>query len=257
MLTLLLEESKVIIKKEVKEIIKKISHLPKYFLFIGEIRAFRALDKNKRFAFYSSNVRPLLDEKTATSDFEPHYTYHPAWAARIIAQTKPALHIDISSVLHFSTLVSAFVPVKFYDYRPADLKLSNLTSGQADLLALPFADNSMESLSCMHVVEHVGLGRYGDPLNPDGDLAAMKELIRVLKPGGNLLFVVPVGQPRLQFNAHRIYSYEQIREYFQDLKLKEFSLVADNWKEVGLIKNADPALVKNLIFGCGCFWFTK
>jgi SAM-dependent methyltransferase len=257
MLTIFFKGAKVIIKGWIQEIKKEFSNLPKYFLFIKELKEFRALDKSKRLPFSFSDVRVSFADRTADSTFEPHYTYHPAWAARIIAQTKPALHIDISSVLHFSTLISAFVPVKFYDYRPADLKLDNLQSGQADLLALPFADNSVESLSCMHVIEHVGLGRYGDKLNPDGDIQAIKELKRVLKPGGTLLFVVPVGIPRLQFHLHRIYGYEQIMEYFSDLKLKEFSLIADNWKEVGIIKNADPAIVKNYVFGCGCFWFTK
>jgi hypothetical protein len=257
MLKLFTKGAKVIIKQEVAEISRKISDLPKYFSFVQEIKQFRALDKDKRFAFSYNDVRVSFADKTAISSFEPHYTYHPGWAARIIAQTKPSLHIDIGSVLHFSTLVSAFVPAKFYDYRPANVKFSNLECGQADLMALPFPSDSIESLSCMHVVEHVGLGRYGDKIDPDGDLKAIKELIRVLEPGGNLLFVTPVGIPRLQFHLHRIYGYEQIMEYFKDLKLKEFSLIADNWNEVGIIKNADPALVKNSIFGCGCFWFTK
>jgi len=47
----------------------------------------------------------------------------------------------------------------------------------------------------MNVVEHVGLGRYGEPLDPEGDIKAMRELRRVLAPGGSLLFVVPVGRP--------------------------------------------------------------
>src|SRR5436853_180080 len=83
---------------------------------------------------------------------------------------------------------SAFIPVEFYDYRPANVQLSNLTAEAADLLALPFAEGSVESLSCMHVVEHIGLGRYGDPLDPNGDLKAIAELRRVLAPAGTLLF---------------------------------------------------------------------
>ena len=56
-------------------------------------------------------------------------------------------------------MVSAFIPVEFYDYRPAELSLSGLEFKHADLTHLPFADNSVESLSCMHVIEHIGLGR--------------------------------------------------------------------------------------------------
>lgn len=106
----------------------------------------------------------------------------------------------------------------------------------------------------MHTVEHVGLGRYGDQLDPSGDLKSIAELKRVLKPGGNLLFVTPVGKPRIEFNAHRIYSYEQILEYFSPLTLNEFSLIPDAG---GLISNADPAMVKDQRYACGCFWFKK
>lgn len=197
---------------------------------------------------------PCLHDKTVATGFDSHYIYHPAWAARILAQQAPESHVDISSSLQFCSVVSAFIPTKFYDYRPANLVLTNLSSEAADLLALPFAEGSILSLSCMHVVEHVGLGRYGDSLDPDGDLKAIAELTRVLAVGGSLLFVVPIGKPRIQFNAHRIYSYDQIVSYFQTLELTEFSLIPD---DNGLILNAGKELADLQNYGCGCFWFTK
>ena len=198
-----------------------------------------------------------LGDKTSVTYFDQHYIYHPAWAARIISQAKPEKHVDISSVLSFSSIVSAFTPVDFYDYRPAHLNLSQLETKSADLLKLPFANNSLKSLSCMHTLEHIGLGRYGDPLDADGDLKAMRELIRVLAPGGNLLIVVPVGQAQLKFNAHRIYSYQMIKDNFSELVLKEFTLIPDNAFEVGIINQANPNLVADQKYACGCFWFTK
>ena len=130
------------------------------------------------------DVVPYLKDNTSTTGFDAHYIYHPAWATRIIKKVNPAKHIDISSTLHFCTRLSAFIPTEVYDYRPAKLNLSNLHSSSADLSKLHFADNSIESLSCMHTVEHIGLGRYGDLINPDGDIIAMKELQRVVKKGG-------------------------------------------------------------------------
>ncbi len=196
----------------------------------------------------------ILNEASETTDFDHHYIYHPAWAARILATTKPAKHIDIASTLAFCSMLSAFMPVEFYDIRPAHLTLSNLTIGKADLTKLPFANSSIQSLSCMHTVEHVGLGRYGDPLDPDGDLKAISELSRVLAPGGNLLFVVPVGKPKLVFNAHRIYGYDQILSYFSGLILREFALIPD---EGALRYDASKELADAQSYGCGCFWFTK
>ncbi len=216
-----------------------------------------ALQSDSRFSLSVSNLQPILTDKTDTTLFEPHYVYHPAWAARIVAKTNPEKHVDISSMLQFSTIVSAFVPVEFYDYRPADLKLSGLTSQPGDLTNLPFPTNSVTSLSCMHTLEHIGLGRYGDPIDPKGDTKAASELGRVLAPNGSFIFVTPVGKSKLQFNAHRIYSYEQVLALFPDLKLVEFSLVPDNFREVGFIENADPNLVKDQDWGCGCFHFTK
>ena len=200
---------------------------------------------------------PCLDDNTNITPIEPHYTYHPAWAARVLAQTNPSKHIDISSTTNFSNIASAFIPFEFYDYRQAHIHLSNYTSGKADLTNLHFESNSIESLSCMHTVEHIGLGRYGDPLDVNGDLKAMKELQRVLKINGILLFVVPIGNPRIEFNAHRVYAYGAIIENFNDLVLKEFSLIPDDFESVGYITNPPVELINKQHWGCGCFWFTK
>jgi SAM-dependent methyltransferase len=203
------------------------------------------------------NRYPCLDDVNSNTPFSKHYIYHPAWAARVLSQTMPLRHVDISSSLSFSTIVSAFVPVDFYDYRPALIDLDGLSSKFGDLLHLPFPDGDLQSVSCMHVIEHVGLGRYGDPLDYDGDLKAIVELKRITKVGGDLLFVVPVGQPKIAFNAHRIYSYEQIIKNFGEFELKEFSLITDSENPEGLIRNAPPGLVSQQQYGCGCFWFRK
>ena len=213
--------------------------------------------KEKRFTLNIKDRWPCLYENTGSTPFDRHYVFHTAWAARLLAENVPENHVDISSSLQFSTIVSAFVPVDFYDYRPADLKLSGLTSRSADLLALPFADDSILSLSCMHVVEHVGLGRYGDRVDPDGDLKAISELKRILAVGGRLLFVVPVGKPVIMFNAHRVYSYDQIVSYFDELKLEEFALIPDSPSTGGLIRNATKEMTDSQRYACGCFYFRK
>lgn len=225
--------------------------------FVRQWRKFRAAARaagDVRFQLTAIDLLPILQQNTSTTSFDRHYVFHPAWAARKVAQLRPARHVDIGSTLQFCAQISAFVPVLFLDYRPAGLKLPGLTCERGDLLALQFPDGSLESLSCMHTVEHVGLGRYGDPIDPTGDLKAIRELSRVLAVGGSLLFVVPVGRPRLNFNAHRIYSYEQVVAAFERLKLKEFTLIPD---EGDLVENAPPALVAEQSLGCGCFWFTK
>jgi hypothetical protein len=229
--------------------------------FRGQYRDFcRALARSHapdRFPVRWGDRHPFYGDRSAATPFDRHYIYHPAWAARILAAERPALHVDFSSTLHFCTMLSAFVPVEFYDYRPADVRLPHLVSKHADLTNIALPSGSIASLSCMHVVEHVGLGRYGDPLDPDGDVKAMHELERILAPGGNLLFVVPVGKPRIEFNAHRIYSYAQVIEKFAGLTLVEFSLIPDDGSPEGIISDAAPGLVEQQNFACGCFWFRK
>ena len=183
------------------------------------------------------------------------YILHTSWAARILARLWPDSHIDIGSSLYFVGLTSAFLPsVQYYDCNPIVLPLPELGTGFADLKELPFSDNSISSLSCMHVVEHVGLGRYGEPLDPEGDLKAISELKRVLAPLGSLLFVVPIGKPFVIFNLHRIYSYDQIMSYFSELKLMEFALIT----KAGEFTNyASKEMADKEFYGCGCFWFRK
>jgi hypothetical protein len=197
---------------------------------------------------------PFLGDRTESIGFEPHYLYHPAWAARCLAQLKPERHVDISSSVYFVATVSAFIPIDYYEFRPTPLGLDNLESHAADLVSLPFADNSIPSLSCMHTVEHVGLGRYGDPLDVNGDRRAASELARVLAPGGSLLFVVPVGRPHVRFNANRVYSMEGVLDLFPGLRLKESLLITDDARLVPDASSADVAAQQE---GCGCFWFVK
>ena len=129
-----------------------------YLLFIKDFFTFKKLSKkDNRFSILWKNRRPQLFDKTSFTNFDTHYIYHPAWAARILSQIKPEKHTDISSSLSFCSIVSAFIPIDFYDYRPAKLKLSNLNSKKADLLNLPFSNESINSLSCMHTIEHIGL----------------------------------------------------------------------------------------------------
>jgi SAM-dependent methyltransferase len=200
---------------------------------------------------------PCLYDRTTETGYDRHYIYHPAWAARILAQSSPSKHVDISSTLHFCTLISAFIEVDFYDYRPAPLTLSNLTSTAADLTNLPFDTHSIESLSCMHVIEHIGLGRYGDPYDVDGDKKAASELSRVLAHGGKLLVAFPVGRPRIQFNAHRVYSHEQVLNLFSGLKLLQHALIPDGDVADGPIENPSTELIAAQSYGCGCYVFEK
>ena len=228
-------------------------------LFVA-LDQYRTLQRapSPRFSMRWSDRWIHLRDATTTTAFDRHYVLHTAWAARVLAATRPHRHVDVASSLYFVGSISAFIDTLFIDFRPAELGLGGVESRAGTLLALPFADDAVRSLSCMHVVEHVGLGRYGDALDYDADLKAFAELVRVLAPGGDFLFVVPIGgEARIQFNAHRIYTHELVMRMAQGLQLIEFALITDDGADEGLVRDAPAAMAGKQRYGCGCFHFRK
>jgi SAM-dependent methyltransferase len=212
----------------------------------------------ERFVLTNETIWPILNEDTSQTAFDRQYIYHPAWACRVLRRTNPPMHYDFSSTLNFMAMASAWVPMTFCDYRPAPLQLDGLTTRGENLTQLSFPDNSLDSVSCMHVLEHVGLGRYGDVLDYDGDLKAIAELTRVVRAGGDLLIVLPLGRTALiQFNAHRIYTWEGILEMFRErFDLVESALIPEQ-ANLGLVYSPDKTLLNEQNYACGCFWFKK
>lgn len=200
------------------------------------------------------DLQPCLGDWSTHTPFDAHYFYQGAWLARRLAQSKPAKHVDIGSSVLTMSVLSAQVEVTFVDYRPLDVSLPGLTSVAGDILNMTFADNSIESLSCLHVIEHIGLGRYGDPIDPQGSVKAANELQRIARSGGKLFISLPIGRERICFNAHRVHAPASILKMFPQMRLIEFSYVDDNgqYHEAKSVETAD-----NLEYGCGMFQFEK
>lgn len=227
--------------------------------FVRDFEQFRGMasEVDRRFVVRWEDRLPCLADAGRATRVDRHYVYHTAWAARLLARLQPARHYDFSSLHYFATLVSAFVPVTYCEFQPGGIRLPGLRSLAANLLSLPFVDDSLPSMSCMHVLEHLGLGRYGDPLDPQADRKAAAELRRVLTPGGMLIVVVPVGRPALRFNAHRVYSHGQVLDMFEGLQLLTSALIPDSAATGNIIPDPTPELIAAQRYGCGCFLFTK
>lgn len=142
----------------------------------------------------------------------------------------------------------------FVDIRPLEAKLPNLTCIAGSVTELPFADQSEESVSCLHVAEHIGLGRYGDPLDPAGTRKAARELVRVVRSGGQLLFSLPDGRARVEFNAHRVHDPLDVVAMFPDLELFEFSGVDDSGT---FAENRGFDELRGSRYACGLFRFAR
>jgi SAM-dependent methyltransferase len=198
------------------------------------------------------DANPRLSDRLPTSPYDPHYFHQAIWAGERIFKTDPPEHVDIGSQLLFVGMLAARMPVTFVDIRPLELTVAQLRSVAGDILALPFPNQSVTSLSCLHVAEHVGLGRYGDELNPHGTRQALAELQRVLAPGGSLFLSLPIGRPRVAFNAHRVHDPRDIVAWMDAVELAEFTAVDDDGH---LHLNASLAEAATLQYGAGMFWF--
>ena len=202
----------------------------------------------------TSDLYPCLSDATIKTGFDPHYFFQAAWLARKLAASRPPNHTDIGSEVGMVGVISAFVPIEFLDIRPLDVPLKGLSCRKDNLTGLTLPSDSVESLSCLHVLEHIGLGRYGDPLDPDGHVKAAGELSRVLAYNGNLYLSVPVGRERACFNAHRVFSVDTVRKLFSTLDLSEFALVDDHGR---FEPNTDASLADSCEYACGLFHFVK
>lgn len=195
---------------------------------------------------------PCLTDWLPSTPFDPHYLYQGAWLARKISAHAPKLHVDVGSSVLTMSVLSAHAPTVFVDYRPLKANLSNLHCVAGSIVSLPFATNGITSLSCMHVLEHIGLGRYGDPIDPEGSRKAADELARVVAPNGRLYLTVPVGRARVCFNAHRVFAPQEIPAMFPGLRLVDFSWVDDAGS---LHESGDPQDAAAEEYACGLYEF--
>lgn len=234
--------------------IKKLRAIPH---FIKNYNTYQTHNRNKHFKIKLFNIWfRTFDRYNHAAELTEHYFLQDLWAAHYIFRHKIADHVDIGSRIDgFITHVLPFCKVNYVDIRPLNLNLDNLKVIEGSITNIPFEDNSIISMSSLHVIEHIGLGRYGDKVVPDGYLKAASELSRVMALGGILLLGTPVGQERVCFDAHRIFDPQTIVQSFPNLNLIEFSLIDDRGHEV--IKDARFEQARNCKYGCGLFIFEK
>ena len=197
---------------------------------------------------------PCLGDWTRSTPFDPHYLHQGAWLARLLAARRPSRHVDVGSSLLMLSVLSATTEILHIDYRPPVAELPGLRCEAGDILDLKAADASIDSLSSLHVIEHIGLGRYGDPIDPEGSRKAAAQLVRVLARGGRLYISTPVGRERVCFNAHRVFAPETVLSMFSPLRLEGFGLVDD----AGAFSCPAPLeAARSLDYGCGMFEFSR
>ena len=140
--------------------------------------------------------------------------YQCAFAAFHLQRGKPRRTLDIGSYRHFVLGLLAHYAVTTLDVRPRKPTVENETIVTGDAKRLPLPDDSFDLVVSLCALEHFGLGRYGDEFDLDADRKSFSEMIRVLRPGGSLIFTTTITRaaPSIAFNAHRIYDHGMLRE---------------------------------------------
>ena len=223
------------------------------YLYIKDLQKYRDIQTGSNFPINSRHLQPYIhDRYEEAGQIGGHYFHQDIWAAKKIKIANPSNHYDIGSRMDgFISHLLVFRDVNFIDIRPMKENIKGLSFVQDDATTLSqFEDGSVESLSSLHVIEHFGLGRYGDPIDPDAHIKFANALQRVLKPGGKLYISTPCGIERLCFNAHRVFNPQSFLNLFPQCKLVEFSCVMDNGE---FIEMADIDTVATQTFGLGLF----
>jgi hypothetical protein len=174
---------------------------------------------------------PILTEWDEASGAAGPYFLQDQTVARWILESQPRRHVDVGSRLDgFVGNLSVFRKVEVIDIRPHPGTIRNITFHRMDLTAeLPETwIESTDSLSCLHTIEHLGLGRYGDAIDPMGHLAGLTQLKRMLEPGGVLYLSTPIGPQRIEFNAHRVFAASTLIGWFANgWAIERFALIDD------------------------------
>ena len=224
--------------------------------FIKTFFTYKSLsERNDKFNINLSALFPVLHERFEDAGTaEGHYFFQDLWAADYLYKSNIQEIVDVGSRIDgFIAHILPKIKVNYVDIRPIGKFHENFNFSQGSILNMPFKDNSIEHLSCLHVIEHIGLGRYGDIVDPSGHVKSVNELKRVIAFGGTLILGTPVGKERVNFNAHRVFHPKTIIDLFHPFELEELSLIDDNGKSI--IKNPTLDQVASCEYGCGLFIF--
>lgn len=205
--------------------------------FAEDAKRYSELNRHFTMQIKEKYNMPIYTDKVAKAGSIHSYFWQDLWAARKIFKESPVVHYDIGSridgfVAHLLTFRDN---VNLIDIRPLDREVDGLKFTCADATNLnSFEDGSIESLSALCSLEHFGLGRYGDKIDPEACYKCFEAIGRKVKEGGNIYLSVPVGKEHLEFNAHRVFYASTIIEAFPEYELVEYSCTYNGYIEYNI-----------------------
>jgi SAM-dependent methyltransferase len=243
-----------------RKTVRTVRGLPRYF------RDYRRLlaDRQQQDNFTLGKFYPCLEDHDDESGMASgHYFHQDIIVARKILARDPVKHVDVGSrVDGFVAHVAVFREIEVFDIRPMSTTAKAISFRQLDIMAPLPAElrDYCDSLSCLHALEHFGLGRYGDPIDFRGHEKALANLSTLLTPGGTLYISVPIGPQRIEFNAHRVFAPKTLPDLLAGpFSLESFAYVDDAGAVHEGVDLGGPGSGENFgcHFGCGVYEFRK
>ena len=243
--------------------IKCIDALRGFPFVIKEYIIIRKENKKSKKSYHLRFTMPCFDDKYSLKDvISGHYFHQDLLVARKIYQRNPHKHVDVASRIDgFVAHVAAFRAIEVLDIRYLKVDIPDIIFKQADIMS-PGIDmlQYCDSLSCLHALEHFGLGRYGDPIDLYGHAHGFENLYKILKTDGILYLSVPIGKERIDFNAHRVFAIDTILTMAENrFELIGFSYVDDggDLHENATLGPKDISSNCSCNYGCGIFELKK
>jgi hypothetical protein len=205
----------------------------------------------------------LMDRHAEAGSMRGAYFHQDLHVAQRIHAANPRRHVDVGSRIDgFVAHVASFRAIEIVDIRPTSVTVPNISALQANMMDVESVPEAIcDSVSCLHALEHFGLGRYGDPIDPRGHERGLDGLVRLLEPGGTLYLSVPVGPQAVLFNCHRRFHGTTILDLVGErLRLTRLDLVDDRGdmhRDLPLSTVRDDPALGCVREGCGIFEFTK
>ena len=229
------------------------------FWFFKCLIQFKSLNNSTKFKL---KIFPILGEnRMSAGTINSHYFIQDLFVAQQIFQQTPNKILDVGSRIDgFVSNVASFREIDIVDIRPLENITSNINFKQIDLTNdISSIKGEYDCITCLHAIEHFGLGRYGDTIDPDGHLKGIENIYLILEKKGTCYLSFPLGDNRIEFNAHRVFSLEYIvpvlKKYFTIKTfnyISEFGILYQNQSiNIGMQNNFDCK------YGCAIFILTK
>ena len=207
----------------------------------------------------------LHDRYEEGGSTKSEYFWQDLLVARAIYAAKPDKHVDIGSrVDGFVAHVASYREIEVLDVRPVSTSVPGVVFRQADLMnpaSMPTSSEGYcDSLSCLHAIEHFGLGRYGDPINPLGYQRGIVNMAQLLTIRGTFYLSTPIGQERVEFNANWVFDPRSIVRCAKEagMSLQKLIIITpSNGPHETAIDDRSLAALAIQRYQLGLFIFTK